>query len=148
MIDLERFREIIVADTEFVTRPSEKPDPAAVCAKELRSGRLITMFRDEMSEKPPYPTDDGALFVAFAAAAELETHLALGWPLPENVLDLRVEHINQTNKTEKQRDSRPKEKQPRSLLEILRSYGIPDGDAKVKAETVERINQGWPFTAE
>jgi hypothetical protein len=148
MIDLSRFREIVVGDSEFVPRPGEKPDPVAVCAKELRSGRLITMFRDEMRESPPYPIDDEVLFVAFAAAAELETHLALGWRLPKHVLDLRVEHINCTNKTEKRRDDKPKKKQPRSLLEILRSYGIPDGDAQVKAETVERIKKGWPFTAE
>jgi DNA polymerase-1 len=144
---LSRFDEIVFADTEFIPRPSEKPDPVAVCAKELRSGRTFTLFADELGPTPPYRIDDRALFVSFAAAAELETHLALSWPLPANVLDLRVEHIIQTNAAAKNRDGSSK-KQPRSLLDVLRSYKIPDGDAKVKADTVVRILQGHPFNAE
>ena len=46
---------------------------------------------------PPYATDANALFVAYYASAEIGCHLALGWPVPERVLDLFTEFRNQTN---------------------------------------------------
>jgi hypothetical protein len=145
MDPLARFREVVFADTEFVIRPGERPDPVCVCASLLRSGRQILAWRDEIGPAPPYPIGDDVLFVAFAAAAELETHLALGWQLPVNVLDLRVEHIRQTNLSE--RTGTPRKKPPRKLIEVLRFYGIGDGDAATKEAMVKRIAQGWPFTA-
>ena len=145
--DLSQFDEIVVADTEFIPLPGEKPDPIAVCARELRSGRVFTLFDGEMGDRPPYRIDDKAWFVAFAAAAELEVHLALGWPLPANILDLRVEHINHVNRATKRKDQVARKQQPRSLIEVLRHYGIPDGDVAVKAQMIQRILQGRPFTA-
>ena len=59
------------------------------------------LFHDELGAAPPYPVGQDVLFVAFAAAAELEVHLALGWPLPCNVLDLRVEHIVRSGHADK-----------------------------------------------
>ena len=40
---------------------------------------------------PPYPTDRGSLFIAYHASAETSCHLALGWALPEAILDLEAE---------------------------------------------------------
>ena len=57
-------------------------------AHELRSGRTLRLWHDELGEQPPYRTDSGVLFVNFVANAECACHLALGWPLPKNVLDL------------------------------------------------------------
>ena len=41
-----------------------------------------------LASSPPYPTGPDALFVAYYASAEISCHLALGWPVPERVLDL------------------------------------------------------------
>src|SRR3954453_17690443 len=98
---LARFREGVLVDTEFLPQAGERPDPLCVCARLLRSGRAISAWRDQLGTEPPYPIDNSALFVSFAAAAELEVHLALGWKLPRYVLDLRVEHLCQTNFSEK-----------------------------------------------
>jgi hypothetical protein len=144
---LARFREIVFADTEFLPRPGERPAPLCVCARLLRSGKAITAWCDQLDDAPPYPIGDDTLFVSFAAAAELEVHLALGWKLPCHVLDLRVEHLCQTNFSEK-RGALGRPKAPRKLIEILRSSGIPDGDAAVKERMVARILKGPPFTAE
>src|SRR4051794_38891624 len=127
---LDRFREIVLLDTEFYAAPSEHPVPVCACAKLLRSGREIMVWRDELGAVPPYPVDDDTLIVCFAAAAELEVHLALGWELPANVLDLRVEHIHQTGASEKD-EGQFRKKPPRALLDVLRSYGIKDGDAAI-----------------
>ena len=101
MDPLARYREIVLLDTEFYAAPSEHPVPVCVCARLLRSGREIMAWHDELGPAPPYPIGDDVLVVCFAAAAELEVHLALGWELPANVLDLRVEHIHQTGVSEK-----------------------------------------------
>ena len=142
---LDRFREIVFVDAEFIALPSERPDPVCVCATLLRSGQEILGWRDELGVAPPYPVDDDVLFVSFAAAAELEVHLALGWSIPKNVLDLRVEHINQTGFSEKKEGQKAREKSPRALLDVLRSYGITDGDAAVKTAMRDVIMTGqWP----
>ena len=63
------------------------------CARGRRSGCGATSF----GEQPPYRTDRDVLFVSFVANAECACHLALGWPLPANVLDLSPAFRNLTN---------------------------------------------------
>src|SRR5204863_2713258 len=104
----------------------------------------VMVWRNGLGAAPPCPSGDGVLFVAFAAAAELEVHLALGWPIPKNVLDLRVEHINQTGFSAKQ-EGQAREKSPRALLDVLRYYGIADGDVAVKdAMRGVIMTRHWP----
>jgi DNA polymerase I len=91
------YREIWVVDFEFGSGPGENPDPVCLVAWELRSGRRIRLWRDEFSTAPPYSTASDVLFIAYYASAELGCHLALGWPLPERVLDLFTEFRNRTN---------------------------------------------------
>src|SRR6516164_5430374 len=93
----ESFREVWAADFEFGAAPGERPDVRCLVARELKTGRTVRLWRDQLGPVPPYPTDAGSLFVAYYASAELGCHLALGWPLPERVLDLYVEFRNRTN---------------------------------------------------
>jgi DNA polymerase I len=63
-------------------------------------------------------------------------HLALGWPLPENVLDLFTEFRTYTNGTQLIARS--------GLLGALAFYGLP-GIAELEKETMrERIMAGGP----
>src|SRR5690348_9863374 len=96
---LSRFREIWVADFEFQAPPGEPPHPVCMVARELRTGRLLRVWEDELQrmKRPPYPLGKDCLFVAYYASAEMGCHLALGWPLPVNLLDLYVEFRNLTN---------------------------------------------------
>src|SRR5438876_985966 len=48
-------------DFEGVARPGERPDVLCLAARELRSGRTLRLWRDELGEQPPYRTDDGVL---------------------------------------------------------------------------------------
>jgi hypothetical protein len=68
-------------------------------AREYRSGRTLRLWQDELQARdaPPYPTGPDVLFVAYYASAELGCHLALGWPMPERVLDLFAEFRCLTN---------------------------------------------------
>jgi len=91
------FKQIFVADFEFATKPGEPPIPICLVAREVRSGQLIRLWRDQFGDKPPYPTDENTLFVAYAANAEMDCHLALGWPMPKRILDLHAEFRERTN---------------------------------------------------
>jgi DNA polymerase I len=91
------FREIVLCDFEFGNYEGDRQNPVCLVASELYSGRKHRLWRDEFGPKPPYPTGADTLFVAFMASAEINCHLALGWPVPERVLDLFVEFRCITN---------------------------------------------------
>jgi DNA polymerase-1 len=92
------FTSIWVADFEFRASPGDRPEPVCLVAKEILTGQTLRLWGDDLQRSsPPYPIDENALFVAFYASAEMSCHLALGWPMPENILDLYVEFRNLTN---------------------------------------------------
>jgi DNA polymerase I len=95
------FREVWAVDFEFKPPSHERSAPWVVCmvAREINSGRLIRMWRDELIQlrRAPFDTGPDALMIAYFASAELGCFLELGWPLPVNVLDLYVEHRWDTN---------------------------------------------------
>ena len=134
------FAEIWLHDFEFVPRMGELPNVVCLAARELRTGQTISLWRDELSERPPYRTDRAALFVNFVANAECACHAALNWPLPQNVLDLSPAFRNLVNGR-----SVPEGK---GLLGALRYYGLDAIAAKKKDAMQKRIAQGWPFTPE
>ena len=97
MIDLP-FREIWACDFEFRAPRSERPHPVCMCARELRSGRKIRLWEDDLKRPAvPFNTGPDSVLVACAAVAELSCFLELGWPLPVNVIDLFAEHRVATN---------------------------------------------------
>ena len=83
-------KKIVCCDFEFQANPGERQKPVCMVAYELRSGRKHRVWEEELLQmkKPPYPVGRDSIFVAFYASAELGCHLALDWPLPENVFDL------------------------------------------------------------
>lgn len=73
--------------------------PLCLVAQEIHSGREIRLWQDELRRlaAAPYNVCRDSLIVAYYAAAEMGCHVALGWPLPSNVIDLYVEFRNLTN---------------------------------------------------
>jgi hypothetical protein len=94
---LAQFSEIVVLDFEFEVVPGERQKPICLVAKELRSGKIHRIFRDQFNQRPPYPIGSNVLFVGFFVSAELGCYRSLGWPMPERILDLFVEFRNLTN---------------------------------------------------
>ena len=88
---LEQFRELWCVDFEYRSSPGNRPTPVCLVARELRSDRVVRQWCTEFGSAPPYPTDRGSLFIAYHASAETGCHLALGWALPESILDLEAE---------------------------------------------------------
>src|SRR6266567_1982611 len=95
------FRYLVAVDFEFefgghasfedASRCGERPRPVCMVAKDLRSGQTWRIWRDEFKSRPPFPTGQDALFIAYYASAELGCFRALKWPRPANVLDLCAE---------------------------------------------------------
>jgi hypothetical protein len=142
----DRFRDIVLADSEFVARTGELYQPVCLAYKELRSGRTGALFHDELGSQPPHATGKDVLLVGFTGA-EPEYYLSIGWPFDTVFLDLRVEGIQQTNFAFRHGDPQRK-KLPRSLISFLRVNDISDGDEARKEAMRKRIMQGPPYTPE
>ena len=86
-------KEIVFADFEFRAGAGERQRPVCCVAYELRSRRKHRVWESELLKikQPPYPVGKDSIFVAYYAPAELGCHLALDWPMPENVYDLFTE---------------------------------------------------------
>ena len=85
----ELYKGVWVADFEFDAPTGGRPVPVCLVAIELKSGRMIRLWQDQFGPTPPYPIDEGTLFVAYFASADLGCHIALGWPMPMRILDPR-----------------------------------------------------------
>ena len=136
---LPEYEQIWLWDFEYVAKPGEHPDVVCLCARELRSGQTLRLWRDQLST-PPFRTDAGVLFVCFAATAEVACHLALGWPVPEKILDLSPVFRCEVNGREVP--------EGKGLLGALAYFGVSSIGAKRKDAMRTRILQGWPFSPE
>jgi DNA polymerase family A len=135
------FEEVVLVDFEFNGPDCERPNVVCLVAHELRSGRKFRLWRDQMGTEPPYRIDRGALFVAYMASAELMCHLALGWPLPANVLDLYAEFRRLTNHSG--------EHQPAAgLLAALAHFRLDHMTMQAKEHWRDTVLRGEPWTAE
>jgi DNA polymerase I len=135
---IERFREVVLADAEFTNIPGERPGPVCWVARELRSGRTFRIFQDQFGSAPPWASGPDVLFVAYYASAELGCHRALGWPMPERVLDLFVEFRNHANMGSKA-DQKRRTPSGAGLLGALIYFGLDPMDATEKKDLQEAI---------
>ena len=130
------FNSIWAADFEFDAPAGERQSVACLVALELRSGRLIRLWQNEIGTAPPYSIGPNDLFVAYYASAELGCHLSLGWPLPETVLDLFTEYRNHTNGTGG----------GAGLLDALAHFNLNGIGALEKKEMRDLVLRGGPYT--
>jgi hypothetical protein len=132
------FQEVWLVDFEFRPPAGENPEPVCLVAWELRSGRRLRLWRDELGTEPPYPIGPDALFVCYYASAEISCHLALGWPVPERVLDLFTEFRNQTNGVPAGNGA--------TLLGALAYHGLDGIGAVEKDEMRALVLRGGPWS--
>jgi DNA polymerase I len=149
------FREVWALDTEFNLRPSAaytfpndpQPEgshqhPVALVGHELYSGQVVKMFEDNFGPTPPFDVGGDVLFIAYAAAAEWLTFLALGWPLPTRVIDLHAEYRRHICGTPHDVNV----KGNKSLLKALQHFGIQGITAEQKDEERDLVLRGGPWT--
>ena len=148
------FREVWALDTEFNFRPSSaytfpvdpQPDgsiqhPVCLVARELYSGHVVSVFEDEFGPKPPFSVGPENLFIAYNAAAEWLTFLALGWPLPERVFDPYIEYRRHICGTPWD----VAEVGNKGLLKALEHFHIKGITADLKTEMRDFILRGGPW---
>jgi DNA polymerase-1 len=149
--DLAQYDQVWCHDFEFVALPGERPRVVCLSAYEMHSGRTLNLWHDELSGQPPYRTDDKVLFISFVANAEVACHLALGWPVPANILDLSPVFrnlingrtmLNGTNLNPNGRAT----PDGKSLIGMMRYFGLDTISSKRKDAVRDRIMRGWPFT--
>jgi DNA polymerase-1 len=138
---LEQFEEIVLVDFEFNGRDGNRPNVVCLVAHELRSARCFQLRHNQLGPKPPYRIDSKTLVVAYYASAELTCHLALGWPLPSNILDLFIEFRRLTNHSA--------EKQPPArLLDALEFFKLDSIGLSSKEHWRDVILRGGPWSEE
>lgn len=143
MLALLPHREVWAVDFEF--HPDRTPGgvqvPVCMVAKELRTGRVLRYWRDELQlmAKPPFDTGRDSLYVAYLASAELHCHLVLGWPMPVNVFDCYAEFRTLTNGLPLPRG--------RGLIGALTWFGLDAINSEEKTEWRELILSAGPWSS-
>ena len=137
-----RFSRVILEDFEFIPASGERPDVLCGIFHDLSTGQTTRLWREPDDQLiPPYDLGPGTLVVSFVFNAEGVCHLSLGWPLPNNVLDLSPEfkcHVNGKGIPRKNQ----------GLIGALQYFGLDSIAPKRKDAMRERIMKGRPFTAE
>jgi hypothetical protein len=140
---LAEYEEVWAADSEFENGDTgDRYQPVCYTAVELRTNRTVQVWRDQLGPAPLFRIDAKTLFVCFGATAECGTHLALGWRLPANLIDLAVEFRNLNNGR-----IRPA-KGAFSLIGALSHYGLPAIAKPVKDYWTSIAVRGAPWTEE
>lgn len=95
----QQFTEVWSVDFEFNQLEGERHRPVCMVALEVRTGREIRLWREDLHQlrAAPFNVGENALMVAYFACAELGCFYALGWPMPRNILCLFAEHRVVTN---------------------------------------------------
>ncbi len=134
------FDAVWCLDFEFSAPDGERPKVVCLVARELFSGRLIRVFREELltMKRPPFDIGPTTLFVAYYASAEWGCFLALDWQLPARCVDLYVEFRNHTNGRDVPAG--------RGLLGALAYYGLDSIGTDEKQELRELAMRGGPYS--
>jgi hypothetical protein len=145
-------REVWCVDTEFYpgvglangATYGDSITPLCLVALEMRSGRLVRLWQDELGRFPPYRLDGDTLIIGYALAAEFGCHIALGWGEPARSLDAYVEFRHFTNDGSIKSGGR--DKGFYGIDGALRYFLEDEIDVARKKATRDRIIQGPPFT--
>jgi len=131
--------EIWIADFEFISREGDNPLPVCFCATEINSGKKIRqwLYGEHKPEAQINFKDPNITYVAYYSVAEMSCNLVLGWPIPENIIDLYCEYRVLTNAGERA---------PSSLLNACENFGIQTIDPSYKDRMRERVLQGAPYS--
>lgn len=146
------FRESWVVDTEYYPGPGKANGgrdgdaitPLCLVAYEMRSGRTVRLWQDELGPFPPYRLDADALVMGYMISAEYDFHIACGWGEPACALDPYVEFRHFVNDGSIKAGDR--DKGFFGIGGALRYFCEDEIDAARKKDMRDRILQGPPFT--
>jgi hypothetical protein len=140
------FNEAWIVDTEFTPQKGAPALPLCLSALDILSGRRIELW---LIPPPPcsFRMTRDVLFIMYAADADAETFITLGWPAPLMVLDPRVEWMRIENGGNRFWDPATKKLPKRfKLTDGKRAFGLQGISEAVKKACQERAAKGPPFT--
>ena len=132
------FAEVWALDFEFISEPGALPIPVCMVARELCSNRLVRLWQDELGSRPPFDVGPDVLFVSYYGPAEWGCFVALGWPLPQRIVDLYAEFRNETNGIPLP--------EGRGLLSALSQHGLASITKQQKNIERDLVLRGGPWT--
>ena len=140
MNPFDQYNEVWLVDFEFSAPPGERQQVVCMVAREFKTGRTIRIWEDELRAmpSPSFSVGPETLYVAYYASAEMNCHLSLGWPMPENLLDLFTEFRNLRNGIYVPSGY--------GLLGALIYHGIAALEAAEKEEMRDLAIRGGPYT--
>ncbi|MGD9671450.1 MAG: DNA polymerase [Hyphomicrobiaceae bacterium] len=99
MISQPHFSSIYVIVCHLERCGGDRPSPVYSAVLDYHSCQDIQIGMPKLNRQrqPPYPTGPQALLVTIQAEDLAYVHLALGWRMPERVLDLTIEFWNMIN---------------------------------------------------
>jgi DNA polymerase I len=136
---LPQYTGLVVWDFEFRPDANHRQSPVCATFLELRSGTRVALW-GEFGARPPFPTTGDWLWISYHASAETHCHLALGWPIPETVLDLEAEFRCATTNYSAEGG--------KGLPGAMCAHGLSWSDALEKPTMIKLILCGKPYTAE
>lgn len=141
-LSLEQCKFIFV-DFEFRPVDGIEGNPIEVIcmvAFDPQAGKYYKLWKDELYKlsAPPFVIDSKTVLVAYFASAEMACFEALGWAMPDLILDLYVEFRNLTNGI-----FLPEGK---SLLGALKYFGLDSISAEYKDDMRDLALRGGPYT--
>jgi hypothetical protein len=148
------FPEIWAIDAEFYPgrglanggRHGDPNTPLCLVAIEMRSGRVVRLWQDELGPFAPYRLDSQALIFGYMFSAESGVHIAQSWGEPACALDAYVEFRHHVNDGSVKAGDR--EKGFYGIGGALRHFREDEIDVARKKEMRDRILQGPPFDAQ
>lgn len=93
------FSSIWIVLVAVAARPGERLEPLILVAQDVEANCQLEIEMPKLHgiNCPPYPTGSRCLLVTIDANVLVGCHLALGWPVPERIVDLIIEVRNITN---------------------------------------------------
>jgi DNA polymerase-1 len=136
------FKSIVVFDFEYNGADGNIPHPVCLVATEVRTGRVVQVWEDELAQMKEAPFDTGAdtLAVVYYGSGDLQACMALNWQLPVFVLDLFAEFSARVNGLDPESG--------RGLVGAMAWYGLDSMDAQEKDSNRNLALRGGPWTDE
>lgn len=121
---------VVFADTK---RHGEPVRPLALAAMETRGGRLVEIGMPKLGgvRNVPFPTGPQCLVVTVEAEVVVGCMLALGWRLPDRLVDLLVEFASMTNGSSASSVG--------GLAGALLAFGLPSAGALVTGTAPDQV---------
>ena len=139
---IEHFREIVLVDFEFENlSPASGPFPSAWSRTSSRADGASGYSKTSSGRRRPTRSARTCCSSPIMLRAELGCYRALGWPMPERVLDLFAEFRNHTNMDTKA-DQVRRTPSGAGLLGAMVHFGLDPMDATEKKEMQEAIGNG------